>query len=35
MGNTQETKNTLFIIDFGLGANYKNLDGEHIPFKEG
>jgi len=35
VGDTETTKNTVYIIDFGLAKCYKNSDGEHIPFREG
>ena len=35
IGNTEQTKSTIYIIDFGLAKCYKNSDGEHIPFREG
>ena len=35
MGATESTKNTLYMIDFGLAKCYKSSDGEHIPFKDG
>ena len=35
MGQTESTKNTLYMIDFGLAKCYKSSDGEHIPFRDG
>jgi len=35
MGGTELTKNTVYIIDFGLGKCYRTSDGEHIPFRDG
>ena len=35
MGGTNDTKNTVYIIDFGLAKCYKSSSGEHIPFKDG
>ena len=35
IGNTSETENTIYIIDFGLSKCYISEDGVHIPFKEG
>jgi len=35
MGGNDATKNTVYIIDFGLAKCYKSSDGEHIPFKDG
>jgi len=35
VGDGETTKNTVYIIDFGLAKCYKNSDGEHIPFREG
>jgi casein kinase 1 len=34
-GGTEVTKNTIYIIDFGLAKCYMSSDGEHIPFKDG
>ena len=34
-GGTESTKNTIYIIDFGLAKCYKSSDGEHIPFRDG
>lgn len=34
-GGTDATKNTIYIIDFGLAKCYKSSDGEHIPFRDG
>ena len=34
-GSTEATKNTIYIIDFGLAKCYKSSDGEHIPYIEG
>ena len=35
VGGTETTKNTVYIIDFGLAKCYKSSDGEHIPFRDG
>ena len=35
MGNTEETQDTVHIIDFGLAKCYRSSDGEHIPFRKG
>jgi len=35
MGGNESTKNTVYIIDFGLAKCYKSSDGEHIPFRDG
>ena len=35
IGNTEATKDTVFIIDFGLAKAYQNSDSEHIPYREG
>merc|ERR1711998_748568 len=35
VGGNESTKNTIYIIDFGLAKCYKSSDGEHIPFKDG
>lgn len=35
IGGTESTKDSIFIIDFGLAKCYKNSDGEHIPFRDG
>lgn len=35
VGDSDNNKETIFIIDFGLAKCYKNSDGEHIPFREG
>lgn len=35
VGGTESTKNSIYIIDFGLAKCYKNSEGEHIPFREG
>ena len=34
-GGTEATKNTIYMIDFGLANIYKSKGGKHIPFKEG
>ena len=35
VGGSESTKNTIYIIDFGLAKCFKSTDGEHIPFKDG
>jgi casein kinase 1 len=35
IGGTEGTKDSVYIIDFGLAKCYKNSDGEHIPNREG
>jgi casein kinase 1 len=35
VGGSDDTKNTIYIIDFGLAKCYKSSDGEHIPFRDG
>ena len=35
IGGTESTKDSIFIIDFGLAKCYKNSDGEHIPYRDG
>lgn len=35
IGGTETTKDSVFIIDFGLAKCYKNADGEHIPYRDG
>ena len=35
IGGSENTKNNIYIIDFGLAKCYKNSEGEHIPFREG
>jgi casein kinase 1 len=35
VGGNDQTKNTVYIIDFGLAKCYKSSDGEHIPFRDG
>lgn len=35
IGATEQTKNNIYIIDFGLAKCFKNSEGEHIPFREG
>ena len=33
VGGNDQTKNTVYIIDFGLAKCFKSSDGEHIPFR--
>lgn len=35
IGATENTKNNIYIIDFGLAKCFRNSEGEHIPFREG
>lgn len=35
IGATESTKDSVFIIDFGLAKCYKNSDGQHIKFRDG
>ena len=35
MGASEQTKNIVYIIDFGLAKCYKSSEGEHIPFRDG
>jgi serine/threonine protein kinase len=35
IGGREDTKNTVYIIDFGLAKCYRNSEGEHIPFRDG
>ena len=35
IGGTEATKDSIYIIDFGLAKCYKNSEGEHIPYKDG
>ena len=35
IGGTEQTKDSVYIIDFGLAKCYQSSDGEHIPFKDG
>jgi serine/threonine protein kinase len=35
IGGTENTKDTIYVIDFGLAKCYKNAEGEHIPYKDG
>ena len=35
IGGTEQTKDSVYIIDFGLAKCYMNSEGEHIPFKDG
>jgi len=32
---SEHTKDTVYVIDFGLAKCYKNSEGEHIPYKDG
>jgi serine/threonine protein kinase len=35
IGHADNTKDLVYIIDFGLAKCYKNTEGEHIPYKDG
>ena len=35
IGGTEATRDSVYIIDFGLAKCYKNSEGEHIPYKDG
>jgi len=35
IGATDQTKDNIYIIDFGLAKCYRNSEGQHIPFIEG
>ena len=35
IGGTEQTKDSVYIIDFGLAKCYQNSEGEHIPYKDG
>ena len=35
IGGSESTKNTIYIIDFGLAKCYIDSAGQHIPYKEG
>jgi serine/threonine protein kinase len=35
IGGTESTKDSIFIIDFGLAKCFKNNEGEHIPYRDG
>lgn len=35
IGGTETTKDTVYVIDFGLAKCYRNSEGEHIPYKDG
>jgi len=35
IGGTEQTKDTVYIIDFGLAKCFRNSEGEHIPYKDG
>jgi len=35
IGGTDFTKDSIYIIDFGLAKQYRNSEGVHIPFKDG
>ena len=35
IGGTEATKDSVFIIDFGLAKCYRNSDGVHIPYRDG
>ena len=35
IGHRGETREQLFLIDFGLAKQYMDADGNHIPYKDG
>lgn len=35
IGGSDSTKDSVFIIDFGLAKCFKNADGQHIPYRDG
>ena len=35
IGATEHTRDTVYVIDFGLAKCYQNSQGEHIPYKDG
>ena len=35
IGAQEHTKDTLYVIDFGLAKYYKTSDGQHIPYRDG
>ena len=35
IGGTESTRDTIYVIDFGLAKCYMNSQGEHIPYKDG
>ena len=35
IGQSDETKNTIHIIDFGVSKCFRSVNGEHIPFRDG
>ncbi len=35
IGGNEQTKDSIYIIDFGLAKQYKSSDGEHIPWRDG
>jgi len=35
MGGTEEARDKLYIIDFGLAKFYKDTHGTHIPYRDG
>jgi casein kinase 1 len=35
IGGSEHTKDSVFVIDFGLAKCFKNSDGQHIPYRDG
>jgi serine/threonine protein kinase len=35
IGGTEQTKDSVYIIDFGLAKCYRNTEGQHIPYIDG
>jgi len=35
IGGSEHTKDSVFVIDFGLAKCFRNSDGQHIPYRDG